>query len=269
MLLWVMTMEKHKLIQSVQRAVDILNCFTPGRTSLTLAEISEATGLNVNTARGIIVTLVVNGLLLHDRKSGIYRLGYYFIGRAGIIQNEVDAYIKMFAPLVDEISEKYRVSASLQMVNMDDIFSIYCSYPRTAAYYIVLPAYSSLPKYATSSGKLLLLHNILKHDPNFGKNIEYISYTPYTLTDWPALSADLEAVRRKNFSQEMEEFALNVGSIAVPVLAPYSGELFFTISCTFFVKTINAMKEELLSSLRAAAAQATEMLQSGKGGNAS
>ena len=38
-----------KLIQSVQRAIDILNCFTNSQPDISINEISARTGINVNT----------------------------------------------------------------------------------------------------------------------------------------------------------------------------------------------------------------------------
>ena len=54
-----------KLIQSVQRSIDILNCFTDASPRLSISEISQRVDLNINTTRGLINTLTANGLLIH------------------------------------------------------------------------------------------------------------------------------------------------------------------------------------------------------------
>ena len=41
-----------RVIQSVQRAIDIIDCFSEHELKLTLPQISARTGLNINTARG-------------------------------------------------------------------------------------------------------------------------------------------------------------------------------------------------------------------------
>lgn len=140
-------MEKklQKPIQSIQRAVQILDCFTPTTPSLPLAAISERTGLNINTARGIVNTLVESQLLLRDRESGFYKLGYYFMTKASMIRQDIDRYVELFKPLVDAVAEKYHFSASLQMVYQNQIFSVYCAYPTKQAYYIVMSEYTDLP----------------------------------------------------------------------------------------------------------------------------
>ena len=59
-------------IQSLQRATDILNCFTAKEPSLSLAQISQKTGLNINTTRGLVNTLVHEDLIA--QKGRYYQL---------------------------------------------------------------------------------------------------------------------------------------------------------------------------------------------------
>ena len=62
-------MEKEvRLIQSIQRAFDIINCFSEQSPKLTLPKISEMLSLNINTTRGIVNTLVANGYLLSQKQ---------------------------------------------------------------------------------------------------------------------------------------------------------------------------------------------------------
>ena len=67
-----------KKIQSVQRALDIINCVANSNSRITLKEITELLGLNINTARGLAQTLVLNGYLAKDVERGTYSLGYQF-----------------------------------------------------------------------------------------------------------------------------------------------------------------------------------------------
>ena len=55
-----------KRIQSIQRAINILNCINEEYPSLSLSQISEQLNLHINTVRGIVNTLAVNGLLTHN-----------------------------------------------------------------------------------------------------------------------------------------------------------------------------------------------------------
>ena len=52
--------EDVRVIQSVQRAIDILNCVADAEKKISLREISEKLDLNINTARGLVQTLLVS-----------------------------------------------------------------------------------------------------------------------------------------------------------------------------------------------------------------
>lgn len=202
-----------KPIQSVQRAIDILNCFEPACPSLSIAEISEKTGLHINTTRGLINTLVANHLLVRNEETMAYSLGLYFLGKSELLRSNTESYIALFKPYIDRIAENFHCSSSLQIVNQNEVFSIYCAYPSNRAYYIVLSEFTQLPLHATSSGKLLLLDQYEKfgdtvlekssirliHFNPFGmQKVSKVSWTiskrlvtPLSLKNMPTMSAVL------------------------------------------------------------------------------
>lgn len=237
-----------KIIQSVQRSIDILNCFNDTSHHLSLNDISQRVQLNINTTRGLINTLTVNGLLIHDKINNLYSLGFYFIGKANIIQKQVESYITSAKSYVNTIAEKYHVTASLQLVNQHQIYSIYCAYPSNTAYTIILSEYSSLPLYATSSGKLLILYNLYDNNKLSIKNFEFKKYTPYTIMSAEALIKNLDEIRKNKYASEIEEFELGVSSMAVPILNQ-SNQLIATVSTTFFVNNLINIKDSLLVDL--------------------
>ena len=69
-----------KIIQSVQRAIDILNCFDDLNTALTLGQISERLALNKSTVHGILNTLHCNDFV-RQIPTGQYMLGPAMLGR--------------------------------------------------------------------------------------------------------------------------------------------------------------------------------------------
>ena len=244
-----MTTNNPKLIQSVQRAIDILNCFTNSKPDISINEISARTGINVNTARGLINTMAANNLLILDHTTNTYRLGSFFLGKAGIIQAQIRSYIILCKPLMNALAEKYHTTTSLQIVNQDEIVSIYCAYPVSTSYYITLSEYTPLPEYVTSSGKLLLAHVLLPANPAYLDEIEFKPYTPYTIKNKKELQKQLQEIASKAYSVEKEEFNLDVGSVAVPVFS-FNNELIGTVSATVFASTMPRLEAELARDLK-------------------
>lgn len=257
-----MTNNGLKLIQSVQRAIDILNCFTKNNPYLSLAEISGATGLNINTARGLINTLVANDLLVLDHDAGLYHLGKYFLSKAGVIQEQLRSYILICRPLLNALAEKFHTTFSLQIVSQNDIVSIYCAYPVTTSYYITLSEYTSLPAHVTSSGKLLLLNRLLPANPAILDTMEFKQYTPNTIKNKEELLLQLKKIQKDGYSFEKEEFNLDVASVAVPVY-DFSGSMIGSISATAFAKTLPTIEKALVEEIKCAVAHISRLLYEG------
>ncbi|BAC15189.1 transcriptional regulator (IclR family) [Oceanobacillus iheyensis HTE831] len=71
-----------KGIRTLQRSIDILNCFIEKNSELTLTEISLYTGLAKSTTTRLLSTLEMNNFVEKDEVNAKYRLGkqIYFLG---------------------------------------------------------------------------------------------------------------------------------------------------------------------------------------------
>lgn len=237
-----------KLIQSIQRAIDILNCFSYDEYQLSLKTISNKVSLNINTARGIANTLVRNSLLIYDADKNLYRLGYYFTSKANYIQKQTEYYVLSAKPYIQDIVEKYHVTSSLQLVNNRQAYTVYSASAKNSRYKLITADYLPLPLHASSSGKLVLYHSQYAPAASFPEQITYTPYTPYTIATEEALRAEMEKIARLHYSTELEEYEIGVDSIAFPILNR-SGKLVATISITTFENYFILVRDQLIQDL--------------------
>lgn len=223
-----------KNIQSLQRAINIINCFTSDNSSLSIKQISEMLHLNINTTRGLINTLVHNGLLNHDKVKNEYSLGLFFLEKSILIQNRTDQFIEIAKKYAKKIAEKYKVSCSLQVVMNTEVYSIYSIHPTHSKYHITISEYESLPLHATSSGKLVLYYNMYLNDPKSIHDYDFIAYTPKTIQTHNDLEQEMQRISAKGYSNELEEFDSDVACAAFPITNSYQ-QLIYTISVTTFI----------------------------------
>lgn len=117
--------EDVRVIQSVQRAIDILNCVADAEKKISLREISEKLDLNINTARGLVQTLLVNGYLSKDVEQGSYLLGYEFLTKSKqIYQMQIQRIRDIAYPYMKKLSERYNVSSWLQISFYREIYTV-------------------------------------------------------------------------------------------------------------------------------------------------
>ena len=114
-----------KNIQSVQRAIDIINCVAEAERKISLKEISSKLGLNINTARGLAQTLLANGFLSKDVEQGTYTLGYEFLTKSKLVyQLQIQRIRDIAHPYMKQLTEKYGVSSWLQISFYKDIYTV-------------------------------------------------------------------------------------------------------------------------------------------------
>ncbi len=85
----IMDLLKHKKtsykVQSLERALDILDCFSFQSREMSLSEVVQQTGLNKTTAKRLIVNLTARGYLQQVPKSKHYQLGLRLFELGGIV----------------------------------------------------------------------------------------------------------------------------------------------------------------------------------------
>lgn len=85
-----MSQKNPRMIQSVQRALDIINCFDSLHVQLSLTEISQKLNLNISTVHGLINTLIAYSYIDKNPSNGKYRLGLEFLLKANLVSQSLD-----------------------------------------------------------------------------------------------------------------------------------------------------------------------------------
>ena len=153
-------MEKSiNVIQSIQRAINILNCFNQNELELSLNVISEKVKLNINTTRGLVNSLVANKLIYHNKKNNTYSIGDYFLIKSNLVlNNNMNRAKELSTDLLDLLSQKFNVSSRLQIITDDSIFTALTVDPQNSHYILTSTRSLNFPLHATSSGKLFLCY---------------------------------------------------------------------------------------------------------------
>ncbi|MDY0278798.1 MAG: IclR family transcriptional regulator [Acholeplasma sp.] len=221
-----------RLIQSIQRALDIISCFSQDNYLLSLGEIAQKLELNINTTRGIVNTLLYNGYLIHDEHENKYSLGLVFIPKADLVNSKfVDRFKSIIKPYLKEIANKYQASSRLQLVSNNSIFTVETINPIDSRYILLTRLDTIFPLNATSSGKLFLYYMDDKSKNAYLDNLSQHKFTNKTITEKDSLLEELEFIHNNGYSCEYEEVGIGISSIAIPILNKKQ-KLIATISLT-------------------------------------
>lgn len=203
-------------IKSVEKAVDILSCFTIETPSLTVTEISFLTGFNQSTVSRILATLEKKKCMERSTPGGKYKLGVKFHQWKSILSQE-----KSLADLARPVMEKLRdlcgEEVSLYVLSEGNRICVEAVKSRFGIARVTQVG-KTLPLHCGASGKVLLayLPDKERRDMITAKPLE--KYTPKTITDPAELEADLERIRTDGYAVSLEEREAGTYSVVAPVL---------------------------------------------------
>ena len=92
-------------IQSLERAISILNLFRSTRNPLGISEMAQALNLAKTTVHGLVSTLEMNGFLKKDAATRKYRLGFALFELGSIQAADLEINQRAFFPM-RELSNK-------------------------------------------------------------------------------------------------------------------------------------------------------------------
>lgn len=248
-----------RTIQSVQRAIDIINCFTDNKTELSLGQISAALNLNKSTVHGILNTLYQNDFV-RQNSSGRYMLGGYFARRFSSMDSSIRNLLKEAAlEGMNYIANHYGASCCLFMLELGELLLVNRIRPQGEAYAITTYAAYVQPLYCSASGKVLLASMSKGELDQYLQENRLLPRTEKTITSLEKLQAELKTVRNQGYGVEAEELGLGVYALSVPVYNS-SGQLFATVSAAGMAFRLNAQREAIISDLKALSFDLTQKL---------
>lgn len=211
-----MLIMKDKLIyiKSVERAMELINCFSVENPEISVTELSKTIGASKATAYKLLQSLAKYGFVMQNSVNQKYRLGYGILHFAEIYQKSID--IRNFAlPYLQELHYQTQETISLN-VAMNDmrvcIEKIESNYDLRQAIEIG----KSYPLYKGSAGKTLLAYMkeefILKLLENYG-----IQSENDVKVEKKSLMEELKTIREKGYATSSGELVMGVFSVSAPI----------------------------------------------------
>ncbi|MFD9664848.1 IclR family transcriptional regulator [Rhodococcus sp. NPDC059968] len=240
------------LLQSVERAVRVLDCFGPDTPTLGVAEIARRLGLGKTVTFRIAQTLVTTGLLEREQ-DGRYRIGLHAFEIGSQFQLHQVLEEAALGPL-RQLAARRSHTAYLGVLR--DRYITYLSTVEGAGP-IQIRATPGTRTYAhaTALGTVLLAHlptaevrDLLSREP-----LERPS--PNTVTDIDTILSRLERTREAGYAINSGELYEATGSIAAPVFGP-SGRPVAAVSNGFAIGLVSATElQEMTREVMDCAAQ--------------
>lgn len=193
--------ERHG-IQSVDRAITLLETIAAAGGEATLTEIAARAELNISTSHHLLSTLVRRGYVAKVPGRRSYALGgrVLELGYASLRRIELPQRAERF---IDRLHETTGEAVHLVMLQGNTMVHLAKREARMPG-----PGSMSRPDgaHAKASGKAILAW-LPEHEARRVTTAQgMIRFTPNTITEWPALKEELRHVRRNDYAMDREEY---------------------------------------------------------------
>jgi DNA-binding IclR family transcriptional regulator len=203
------------VVQSVDRALDILESFDFNAEELGVTELAHKLNLHKNNVFRLLATLEVRGYIEQDRKSGNYRLGIKTFEIANVFLHHLGLR-RQARPILEELVNKCDETANLAILDGSDVIYI-LMHETSQTVRIVLRLGQRLPAHCTAAGKAQLAFESADRLQLLFKDTPLRKLTENTIVRPEALREHLREVAKVGFALDNEEFELGVRCLAAPV----------------------------------------------------
>ena len=215
-------------VQSIDRAVAILDCFSEEKKELKLSEISERLGLNKSTVHGIISTLKYHGFISQDEETQKYKLGIRFVQFGDLVINSMNIR-NAAVPVIDAVCEKIEETVHVAMLDGLDVVWIE-KRECTKSIKTSTKIGARLPAYTTADGKIIICYQNKDKIKNYlPKRIP--QYTNNTITNKSEFIKKLEEMKKNGYAIDNEEYVEGLKCVAAPIF-DHDGKVRFSLSTT-------------------------------------
>lgn len=240
-----------KTIQSVQRALDILEFITEGGDGYPLSKIADACGLNKTTTFHLLKTLESRGYVEQSFDTQFYKDGWKLYALSSSAFNNQNI-VQAGRPFLMRLFQEFNETALLcycGSVNGRYMSMCFCQLESTNPLHTTMSVGTFAPLHCTAAGKTYLI-GLSKEMLDLELNQELTAYTPHTITDPDLLRADIEKIRQQGYCIEREEYQEGVCTVAVPVFK-YTGRTIFSLVLSMPVQRaaderLNLMLERMI-----------------------
>jgi IclR family KDG regulon transcriptional repressor len=202
-------------INSVDKAVTILNCFNADNPVLGVSDISQSAGFTISTVSRILSTLESRGVVEKAEGYGKYQLGYRtYIW--GIISQQRNNLATLAKPIMEKLRDICGEEVSLYVLSDSERVCLARVASRHAIA-MVGPLGGNFPLHAGASGRVLLAFLSSEKRKEILADTRLQKFTPYTITDLKKLEENLIEIRKKGYGISKEEREPGAYSVVAPI----------------------------------------------------
>lgn len=202
-------------VKAVERALDILSCFTLEMPEMGLVEICAETGLSKATVHRLLATLSMKKFVEQDPATSRYRLGTMLLG-LGIVARSQMNYLDKAVPILRELVSEVDETVAVAVLDAGQHVCTWVSEPARPVR-VTTAVGVRRPCYWGAAGLVLLAYQSERVLDELLPADRLQPFTVWSTTDPAEYRRRLSAVREQGYAIERGESFNDVTALAAPI----------------------------------------------------
>ncbi len=203
-------------VQSVERALDIINTIVAANRSLSVGELSQAMGLAPSTIHRILQTLTVKNYVFQDLQTKRYDIGPEIVDISSALYLRYDL-VRRVRPYLQELVELTGETAHVAQLYGTTAMYLSQVEPLSMVRMFTTPG-SIAPLHCSDVGKVFLADLPAARIDEVVRKTGLPARTPHTITRLDDLMQELQRVRQGGYALDDEEREMGVRCISAGLL---------------------------------------------------
>lgn len=243
-------------VQSLERALDILEVLGRSDEELGVSEIGEEVGLANGTVHRLLATLTYRGYAHQNPRGRKYTLGVKTLTLGSSARERLGP---LSQPFLRELMEASGESANL--ATLDKTSVIYLEQvPSPRMVRMFTEPGNRVAPHSSGTGKVLLAYQTEQLADSIVRQTDLVRFTKHTITKPESLKKELALIREQGYALDSEEMEEGVCCLAAPILGP-DGDTVAAISVSGPVGRLDGARlEELIPLIKRIASDFSKSL---------
>lgn len=203
------------IIQSVTRALDILELFDESTRELSIKEISNRLDLNKSTVHSLLKTLMYYGYVSQNHSTSEYHLGWKLYERGNLVTSQLD--VRNLARIhLEELNKQ--TNKTVHLVQLLGKEAVYIDKINGNGSLVVHSRIGKRVHLHTSAVGKVLAANLTEDDfEGIFNKYEFVKKTNNSILNLEELKIEMNRVRKEKYAMDNEENEEGIICFALPI----------------------------------------------------
>jgi len=208
---------KTPTLKSVEKAFDVLACYTHDTPDFSMNELAQKLGVSKGSIHRILITAQKKGFIEKNDQTKRYQLGTKLFELGSIVMSRTNLSTESL-PFLRNLTSKTGETSYVIIRDQDEALCIQSVEGHNYLRVLFLEVGKKMPLYIGAGPKIILSNlDDTEIAEWFNRNPNRVKWTEHTVTDQELIWQDIMRIRKRGYAESIEDVTDGVTSVGAPI----------------------------------------------------